>query len=182
MTLRTLAALRPLAGKRVVVRCDLNVPIAEGKIGDDGRVRASLPTLNALRRAGARVVVIAHLGRPKGPDEALSLAPVARRLEELLGAPVRFATDTVGPEAARTVEALQDGDVAVLENLRFSPDETSKDEAVRTRFARRLAAFGDAFVSDGFGVVHRAQASVVDLARLLPSAAGTLVERETGVL
>ncbi|SEA78942.1 phosphoglycerate kinase [Leifsonia sp. 21MFCrub1.1] len=183
MTLRTLDSLGSLAGKRVVVRCDLNVPLEGSKITDDGRVRASIPTLNALINQGAKVVVISHLGRPEGaPDAKYSLAPVAQRLSELLGAPVTFAKDTVGGGAQEAVDGLKDGDVALLENLRFNQGETSKDEAERRAFAEKLAAFGDAFVSDGFGVVHRKQASVYELAQLLPSAAGTLIQAELEVL
>ncbi|MGO4593709.1 phosphoglycerate kinase [Leifsonia sp. 2TAF2] len=183
MTLRTLDSLGSLAGKRVVVRCDLNVPLEGSKITDDGRVRASIPTLNALINQGAKVVVVSHLGRPDGaPDAKYSLAPVAQRLSELLGAPVTFAKDTVGGGAKEAVDGLKDGDVALLENLRFNPGETSKDDAERKAFAEKLAAFGDAFVSDGFGVVHRKQASVYELAQLLPSAAGTLIQAELEVL
>jgi phosphoglycerate kinase len=183
VTLRTLDSLGSLAGKRVVVRCDLNVPLSEGEITDDGRVRASVPTLQKLIAQGARVVVISHLGRPDGaPDPRYSLAPVAERLSELLGVPVAFATDTVGDSARETVAALGDGDVAVLENLRFNPGETSKDDAEREAFAARLAEYGDAFVSDGFGVVHRKQASVYELAKQLPSAAGDLISAELDVL
>jgi phosphoglycerate kinase len=167
----------------VLVRSDLNVPLDGTRITDDGRVRASVPTIVRLRDAGARVVVVAHLGRPKGaPEPRYSLAPVAERLGELLGAPVAFATDTVGDSATAVVGALGDGDVAVLENLRFNPGETSKDDAVRGAFADQLAALADAFVSDGFGVVHRAQASVVDVAERLPHAAGGLVLAEVEVL
>ncbi|MCK6065127.1 MULTISPECIES: phosphoglycerate kinase [Microbacterium] len=183
MALRTLASLGSLAGKRVVVRCDLNVPLRDGVISDDGRVRASLPTLNTLINAGARVVVCSHLGRPKGePDPQYSLAPVAQRLSELLGKPVAFARDTVGESAHDAVAALADGDVAVLENLRFNAGETAKDDAERRAFAEQLADLGDALVSDGFGVVHRKQASVYDLAEILPSAAGLLIEAEVDVL
>ena len=187
MALRTLDTLvqsaGPLAGKRVVVRCDLNVPLQDGVITDDGRVRASLPTLQALTGQGARVVVVSHLGRPDGaPDPKYSLAPVAQRLSELLGRTVAFASDTVGDSAQEVVAALQDGQVAVLENLRFNAGETAKDDAVRGGFARQLAALGDAMVSDGFGVVHRKQASVYDLAQLLPSAAGLLIAAELNVL
>jgi phosphoglycerate kinase len=183
VTIRTLDSLGSLAGKRVIVRCDLNVPLDDGRISDDGRVRASLPTLNALINQGARVVVISHLGRPDGaPDSRYSLAPVAQRLSELLGKPVTFARDTVGKAAEDAVSALHDGDVALLENLRFNPGETSKDEAERKAFAARLAALGDAFVSDGFGVVHRKQASVYELAEALPSAAGKLIATELDVL
>lgn len=183
MTLRTLDSLGSLAGKRVIVRCDLNVPLKDGQITDDGRVRASIPTLNALINQGAKVVVISHLGRPEGaPDAKYSLAPVAQRLSELLGKPVTFAKDTVGSGAQDAVSGLDDGDVALLENLRFNPGETSKDEAEREAFAAKLAAFGDAFVSDGFGVVHRKQASVYELAKALPSAAGQLIATELDVL
>jgi len=188
MALRTLDTLPErvggsLAGTRVIVRCDLNVPLRDGVITDDGRVRASLPTLKALIDQGARLVVCSHLGRPAGtPDAKYSLAPVAERLSELLGTPVAFATDTVGDSARETVAALGDGDVAVIENLRFNPGETSKDDAERDAFARELASLGDALVSDGFGVVHRKQASVYDLARLLPSVAGLLIATEVDVL
>ena len=183
MTLRTLDSLGSLAGKRVVVRCDLNVPLKDGSITDDGRVRASIPTLNALINQGAKVVVISHLGRPEGaPDAKYSLAPVAQRLSELLGKPVTFAQDTVGAGAEAAVAGLNDGDVALLENLRFNPGETSKDEGERSAFAAKLAAFGDVFVSDGFGVVHRKQASVYELAQALPSAAGFLIATELDVL
>ncbi|HYJ49472.1 MAG TPA: phosphoglycerate kinase [Microbacterium sp.] len=183
MPLRTLDSLGSLAGKRVIVRCDLNVPLKDGAITDDGRVRASLPTLNALIHQGARVVVCSHLGRPEGaPDAKYSLAPVAQRLSELLGTPVAFALDTVGESAHDAVAALEDGDVAVVENLRFNPGETAKDDAERRVFAEELAELGDAFVSDGFGVVHRKQASVYDLAEILPSAAGLLIAAELDVL
>ncbi|GAB3604346.1 phosphoglycerate kinase [Microbacterium aureliae] len=183
MTLRTLDSLGSLAGKRVVVRCDLNVPLKDGVITDDGRVRASLPTLNALINQGARLVICSHLGRPDGaPDPKYSLAPVAQRLSELLGKPVAFARDTVGESAREAVAALEDGDVAVIENLRFNPGETSKDAGERGAFAAQLAELGDALVSDGFGVVHRKQASVFDLAEILPSAAGFLIEKEVEVL
>ena len=183
MSLRTIESLGQLAGKKVIVRCDLNVPLKDGQITDDGRIRASLPTLNELIHAGARVVVISHLGRPDGaPDAKYSLAPVAQRLCELLGKPVTFAADTVGSAAREAVDDLADGDVALLENLRFNAGETAKDAGDRKAFAERLAAFGDAFVSDGFGVVHRKQASVYELAELLPSAAGTLIAAELDVL
>ena len=183
MALRTLSSLGPLAGKRVIVRADLNVPLKDGVITDDGRVRATLPTLNTLIHQGARVVVCSHLGRPDGaPDPEYSLAPVAQRLSELLGKPVAFARDTVGESAEEAVAALDDGDVAVIENLRFNPGETAKDEAARRAFAEQLAALGDVLVSDGFGVVHRKQASVYELAQLLPSAAGLLIESELNVL
>jgi len=183
MTLRTLESLGDLKGKRVIVRCDLNVPLKDGQITDDGRIRASLPTLNALIHAGARVVIISHLGRPDGePDAKYSLEPVAQRLSELLGKAVVLAHDTVGSAAEEAVVGLGDGDVALLENLRFNAHETSKDASDREQFAAKLARFGDAFVSDGFGVVHRKQASVYELAQQLPSAAGLLIETELDVL
>ena len=183
MTLRTIDSLGALAGRTVLVRCDLNVPLKDAQITDDGRIRASLPTLNRLIQAGARVVVMSHLGRPNGAPEAkYSLAPVAQRLSELLGKPVTFAPDTVGAAAVEAVAGLVDGDVALLENLRFNPGETAKSAEERREFASRLAAFGDAFVSDGFGVVHRKQASVYELAELLPSVAGTLISTELDVL
>jgi phosphoglycerate kinase len=176
-------SLGDLRGKRVLVRSDLNVPLDGTTITDDGRVRASIPTIMELVDAGARVVVTAHLGRPQGaPDPAYSLAPVAARLGELLGVPVAFATDTVGESARETVGGLGDGDVAVLENVRFNAGETSKDDAIRGAFADDLASLADAFVSDGFGVVHRKQASVYDVALRLPSAMGGLVAKEIGVL
>jgi len=173
-----------LRGKRVLVRSDLNVPLdAAGTITDDGRVRASVPTIKALTEAGARVVVCAHLGRPKGvPDARYSLAPVAQRLQELLGTPVAFATDTVGESARSAVAGLADGQVALLENLRFNAGETSKDDAVRGAFADELASLAEVFVSDGFGVVHRKQASVYDVAQRLPHAMGGLVQTEVEVL
>jgi phosphoglycerate kinase len=179
-----LIAAGDLRGKRVLVRCDLNVPQdADTTITDDGRVRASLPTIKALSEAGARVVVCAHLGRPKGaPDPRYSLAPVAQRLQELLGAPVAFATDTVGESARSTVDGLAEGQVALLENLRFNVGETSKDEAVRGAFADELASLADVFISDGFGVVHRKHASVYDVAQRLPHAIGGLVQAEVEVL
>lgn len=183
MALRTLDSLGSLAGKRVIVRADLNVPLQDGIITDDGRVRATLPTLNALINQGARVVVCSHLGRPDGaPDAKYSLEPVAQRLSELLGKPVAFARDTVGESAREAVAALEDGDVAIIENLRFNPGETAKDDATRRAFAEELATLGDVLVSDGFGVVHRKQASVYDLAEILPSAAGFLIEKEVDVL
>lgn len=175
--------LQSLSGKRVLVRSDLNVPLDGTRITDDGRVRASVPTIRELAEAGARVVVVAHLGRPKGaPDERYSLRPVAARLGELLGRPVAFAADTVGPSAQETVADLEDGEVALLENVRFNPGETSKDEAERGAFADQLATLADAFVSDGFGVVHRKQASVYDVAQRLPHAMGQLVSTEIDVL
>jgi phosphoglycerate kinase len=175
--------LGDLRGKRVLVRSDLNVPLEGDVITDDGRIRASVPTISKLVEKGARVVVTAHLGRPKGsPDPKYSLAPVAYRLGELLGSDVAFATDTVGDSAGATVEALQDGQVAVLENVRFNEGETSKDDAVRGEFADQLSALADVFVSDGFGVVHRKQASVYDVAQRLPHAMGDLVAAEIDVL
>ncbi|MCR2785818.1 MULTISPECIES: phosphoglycerate kinase [unclassified Microbacterium] len=183
MTLRTLDSLGSLAGKRVIVRADFNVPLKDGVITDDGRVRAALPTLNHLINQGARVIACSHLGRPAGaPDDKYTLAPVAQRLSELLGKPVAFARDTVGPSAHDAVAALEDGDVAIIENLRFNPGETAKDDAARRAFAEELAELGDVLVSDGFGVVHRKQASVYDLAEILPSAAGYLIEKEVDVL
>ena len=175
--------LGDLRGKRVLVRSDLNVPLDGDRITDDGRVRASVPTIRRLADAGAKVVVVAHLGRPKGePDPRYSLRPVARRLEELLGTPVAFAEDTVGPSARETVASLGEGQVALLENLRFNAGETAKDDAARGAFADELAALADVFVSDGFGVVHRKQASVYDVAQRLPHAAGDLVLAEVEVL
>jgi phosphoglycerate kinase len=178
-----------VAGRRVLVRADLNVPLDSSSLGgaasitDDGRIRAVLPTVTALRDAGARVVVMSHLGRPQGaPDPRYSLQPVADRLGELLGAPVAFAPDTVGEQAQQAVAGLADGGVALLENLRFNPGETSKDETERAEFAARLAAFGDAYVDDAFGAVHRKHASVYDVALLLPHYAGQLVLREVEVL
>jgi phosphoglycerate kinase len=177
------AGLGEVGGKRILVRSDLNVPLDGTRITDDGRIRASVPTIKALTDAGARVVVTAHLGRPKGePDPAYSLAPVAARLGELLGQDVAFATDTVGESAQQVVAGLADGQVAVLENVRFNAGETSKDDAERGAFADQLAALADAFVSDGFGVVHRKQASVYDVAQRLPHAMGGLVATEVDVL
>ncbi|WP_433114041.1 phosphoglycerate kinase [Micromonospora sp. CA-246542] len=185
--LRTLDDLlaEGVSGRRVLVRADLNVPLDKqsGAITDDGRIRAVLPTLGALVEAGAKVVVCSHLGRPKGaPDPQFSLSPVAGRLGELLGAPVHFATDTVGDSARSTVADLADGQVALLENLRFNAGETSKDEAERGVFADQLAAFGDAYVDDAFGAVHRKHASVYDVPARLPHVAGRLVLREVEVL
>ncbi|MFD3823074.1 phosphoglycerate kinase [Streptomyces sp. NPDC058625] len=172
-----------VAGKRVFVRADLNVPLDGTTITDDGRIRAVLPTVKALAEAGGRVVVASHLGRPKGaPDPAFSLAPAAARLGELLGADVAFATDTVGESAAATVAGLADGQVAVLENLRFNAGETAKDDAERGAFADRLAGLADLYVGDGFGAVHRKHASVYDLPARLPHAAGYLIAAEVGVL
>ncbi len=181
--MRTIDDLGDLRGRTVLVRSDLNVPLDGTTITDDGRIRASLPTLSRLRDAGARVVVLAHLGRPKGePDQRYSLAPVAGRLGELLGADVRLAGDVAGDSARSTVAGLADGDVALLENVRFEAGETSKDAGERAALAERWASLADAFVSDGFGVVHRRQASVCDLAERLPAAAGGLVRSEVEVL
>ncbi|MFE9455222.1 phosphoglycerate kinase [Streptomyces californicus] len=172
-----------VAGKRVFVRADLNVPLDGTTITDDGRIRAVVPTIAKLAEAGARVVVASHLGRPKGaPDPAFSLAPAATRLGELLGADVAFATDTVGESATATVAGLDDGQVAVVENLRFNPGETSKDDAERGAFADRLAELADVYVGDGFGAVHRKHASVYDLPARLPHYAGYLIATEVGVL
>ncbi|HZB68207.1 MAG TPA: phosphoglycerate kinase [Ornithinibacter sp.] len=178
-----LASLGDLRGKRVLVRSDLNVPLDGTTITDDGRIRASVPTISELAAAGARVIVCAHLGRPKGaPEERFSLRPVAGRLEELLGRPVSFATDTVGDSAHSAVDAMSDGDVVLLENLRFNPGETAKTGEERAEFADALAGLADAYVSDGFGVVHRKQASVYDVATRLPAAMGGLVRAEVEVL
>jgi phosphoglycerate kinase len=181
--LRSLDNAGNLAGKRVVLRCDLNVPLKDGLITDDGRIRASLPTIERLVEAGARVAVCSHLGRPEGaPDAKYSLEPVAERLEQLLGQPVVFASDTVGPQATAAVKMLQDGGVCLLENLRFNAGEASKDAAEREAFANELAQLGEILVSDGFGVVHRKQASVYELAKLVPSYAGNLIDAELKVL
>jgi len=177
--MKTIDDLGDLSGKTVLVRSDLNVPLDGTTITDDGRVRAAVPTIKALLSAGAKVVVAAHLGRPKGAPEAkYSLAPVAVRLGELLGVPVHLAADTVGDSAKATVAALSAGEVAMLENIRFDPRETSKDEAERGALADDLAALADVYVSDGFGVVHRKQASVYDIALKLPAAVGSLVLKE----
>jgi phosphoglycerate kinase len=180
---RKLSELSSLEGKRVVIRCDLNVPLDGKRITDDGRIVASVPTIKYLVEQGAKVIVISHLGRPEGaPDDKYSLEPAADRLSELLGQPVLFAADTVGIQAEAALKVLDKGGVVVLENLRFNPEETSKDETIRRGFAEKIAAFGDLFVSDGFGVVHRKQASVYELAQLLPSYAGFLVEKELDVM
>ncbi len=177
--MRTIESLGDVSGKRVLVRSDFNVPLKDGVITDDGRIRAALPTLELLTSSGAKVIILAHLGRPKGEVKAeFSLAPVAKRLGELASAPVHFATDTIGTSAHETVAALPDGEIALLENVRFDPRETSKDDAERETLAREYAELGDVFVSDGFGVVHRKQASVYDIAKILPSAAGLLVVKE----
>lgn len=181
--MKTIADLGDLRGKRVLVRSDLNVPLDGETITDDGRIRASVPTIKSLSEAGARVVVCAHLGRPKGsPDPRYSLRPVAARLGELLGQEVTFVEETVGASAEQAVAGLGDGDVALLENLRFNAGETSKDDEERGTFADALAALADAYVSDGFGVVHRKQASVYDVATRLPAALGGLVQAEVDVL
>jgi phosphoglycerate kinase len=175
--------LGEIGGKRVLVRSDLNVPLDGSRITDDGRIRASVPTIQALADAGARVVVTAHLGRPKGePEDRYSLRPVAARLGELLGQDVAFATDTVGDSARETVAGLSDGQVALLENVRFNAGETSKDDAERGAFADQLAELADAYVSDGFGAVHRKHASVYDVAQRLPHAMGGLVSAELDVM
>ena len=181
--MRKLSELTSLGGKRVIIRCDLNVPLDGKQITDDGRIVASVPTIKYLVEQGAKVIVISHLGRPEGaPDERYSLEPAAVRLGELLGQPVFFASDTVGSEARGVVKALDRGGVVVLENLRFNAGETAKNDEDRREFAAKLADFGDLFVSDGFGVVHRKQASVYELAQLLPSYAGFLIEKELDVL
>ncbi len=178
-----------LRGKRVFLRCDLNVPLKDGVITDDGRIRASLPTINALVEAGASLIICAHLGRPKGERKPeLSLAPVAIRLSELLQRPVRFVPDVVGPEAERAAQELSDnsqtgnGGVILLENVRYESAETSKDEAERKTFATKLASLADFYVGDGFGAVHRKHASVYEVPQLLPHAAGKLVTAEVDVL
>ncbi len=170
-------------GKRVLVRSDLNVPLEDGEITDDGRIRASLPLIRSLAEQGARVIVTAHLGRPKGtPDPKYSLTPVAKRLEELLGRPVRLSRDVIGPDAASSVADLRDGGVLLLENVRFEAAETSKDDAERGAMADALASFADVYVDDAFGAVHRKHASVYDVALRLPHAAGPLVAAEVEVL
>jgi phosphoglycerate kinase len=170
-------------GRRVLVRADLNVPLDGKTITDDGRIRAVAPTVKALAEAGARVVVCSHLGRPKGaPDPAFSLAPVAKRLGEVLGREVAFASDTVGTDAETKAVAQGDGDVLLLENLRFNKGETSKDDTERAEFAGQLAAFGDVYVDDAFGAVHRKHASVYDVAQILPHYAGWLIAKEVEVL
>jgi phosphoglycerate kinase len=181
--LRTLSDLGDLAGKRVLLRCDFNVPMNDGAITDDGRIRAALPTIQKLLDLGASVLICSHLGRPEGQaNMEFTLAPVSVRLGELLGQTVIFATDTIGDNAKEVAKGLASGSVAVLENLRFAEAETSKDEGIRMEFAKKLANLGDKYVSDGFGVVHRKHASVYELATLLPSAAGFLVEAEVKVL
>ena len=178
--MKTIESLGDLKGKRVLVRSDFNVPLdAEKNITDDGRIQAALPTLKKLIGAGAKIIIVAHLGRPKGqvnPD--YSLAPVAERLAEVTGVKVTLAEDTVGESAKKAVSELADGEIVLLENVRFNAAETSKDDAARAAFAKELASLADVFVSDGFGVVHRKQASVYDVAKLLPAAAGLLVGKE----
>ena len=172
-----------LAGKRVFLRCDLNVPLKESKITDDGRIRASLPTINALLEKGASIVIAAHLGRPKGEVKPeLSLAPVAVRLAELLGKPVQFIPAITGADVTAKAQALAPGEILLLENIRFASAETSKDESERLALATELAKLADIYVGDGFGAVHRKHASVFDLPKLLPHAAGTLVSAEVEVL
>ena len=182
ISMTTLADL-DVAGKRVFLRCDLNVPLKDGVITDDGRIRASLPTINALLSKGASLVIAAHLGRPKGESKPeLSLAPIATRLAELLGKPVQFAGAVTGEDVLTRAQALQSGEILLLENIRFSAAETSKEESERAVFAAELATLADVYVGDGFGAVHRKHASVFDLPKLLPHAAGTLVAAEVEVL
>jgi phosphoglycerate kinase len=185
--MRTVADLE-VSGEVVLLRADLNVPLDGQNITDDGRIRASLPTIGELTSRGARVLICAHLGRPKGDDYAAraaggpSLAPVADRLAELAGQQVAFAADVTGPSAAKIAGSLADGDIGLLENVRFEPAETAKDDSVRGEFAGRLAALASRYVGDGFGALHRKHASVYDVPRLLPHAAGELVQKEIGVL
>lgn len=170
-------------GKRVFLRCDLNVPLKDGVIKDDGRIQASLPTIQYLLDQGASLVIAAHLGRPKGEAKPeLSLAPVAKRLGELLGMPIKFATAVTGPEVTEAANSLIPGEILLLENIRFSAAETSKEESERAALASELAKLADAYVGDGFGAVHRKHASVYDLPKLLPNAAGYLVSAEVEVL
>jgi phosphoglycerate kinase len=172
-----------LKGKRVFLRCDLNVPIKDGVIKDDGRIKASLPTIQLLLSKGASIVIAAHLGRPKdGPTAELSLSPVAKRLSELLNKEVRFPGEITGEAVTKLVGALAPGEIVLLENIRFASAETSKDEAQRTGFAKELAAFAEFYVGDGFGAVHRKHASVFDLPKLLPHASGNLIDAEVKVL
>lgn len=180
--MKTLDNLGEFAGKRVLVRSDLNVPMDGDTITDAGRIKASAPTIRDLAEAGARVIVMAHLGRPKGQVKPeFSLAPVVEELAKEVGREVKFASDTVGEDARAKAEQLTDGEVLLLENLRFNPGETSKDDAERDEFAQQLANLADVYVSDGFGVVHRKQASVYDIAKKLPHYAGGLVEAEVRV-
>lgn len=182
MSIPNLASL-DVKGKRVFLRCDLNVPLKDGVITDDGRIRASLPTISALLNSGASLVICAHLGRPKGERKPeLSLAPIAIRLSELLNEEVVFATDAIGESATRSVAALKNGGVVLLENIRFEAAETSKDESERSALARKLASYADLYVGDGFGAVHRKHASVFETAKLLPHAAGFLISAEVDVL
>ncbi|MDY5147336.1 phosphoglycerate kinase [Actinotignum sanguinis] len=181
--MRTIESLGDLTGKKVFVRSDFNVPLDGDRITDDGRIRAALPTIKRLLDAKAKVIVSAHLGRPKGePKPEFSLAPVAKRLGELLGREVPLAEDTVGPDAKAKIDALNDGDIVLLQNVRYDKREDSKVDADREALAKEYAALADVFVSDGFGVVHRKQASVYDIAKLLPSAAGELVAKEINSL
>ncbi|MDY5126674.1 phosphoglycerate kinase [Actinotignum sp. GS-2025f] len=181
--MRTIESLGDLTGKKVFVRSDFNVPLDGDRITDDGRIRAALPTIKRLLDAKAKVIVTAHLGRPKGePKPEFSLAPVAKRLGELLGRDVPLAEDTVGPDAKAKIDALNDGDIVLLQNVRYDKREDSKVDADREALAKEYAALADVFVSDGFGVVHRKQASVYDIAKLLPSAAGELVAKEINSL
>ena len=182
MPIPTLASL-DVKGKRVFLRCDLNVPLKDGAITDDGRIRASLPTINALLESGASIVICAHLGRPKGEHKPeLSLAPISIRLSELLNRKVVFATDVVGESARTAVASLNSGDVVLLENIRYEAAETSKDESERFALATKLASYADAYVGDGFGAVHRKHASVFETAKMLPRAAGKLISAEVEVL
>lgn len=177
--IKTIESLGDLNAKRVLVRSDFNVPLQDGVITDDGRIRAALPTLRKLLDSGAKVIVMAHLGRPKGQVKPeFSLAPVAKRLEELIGTKVTLAADVAGPDSEAKAQALAPSEILMLENVRFDARETSKDDAERESFAKEMAALADCFVSDGFGVVHRKQTSVYDIAKLLPSAAGLLVVKE----
>lgn len=180
--LRSLDKAGDLRSKSVIVRCDLNVPLAGSQVTDDGRIKASLKTIKKLVDAGAKVIVASHLGRPKGEEAELSLAPVAKRLQELLGQDVAFSPTSTGVQAKAITASLEDGEVALLENLRFNAAETSSDPQERAAFAGELATMAEIMVSDGFGVVHRKQASVFELAELLPSYAGTLIEAELNVL
>jgi len=181
--LRTLSTLGQLESKRVLLRCDLNVPIDDGVISDDGRIRASLPTIKHLIEQGAKVIICSHLGRPEGSRfEKYSLRPVATRLAELLGKPVSFSDDCVGKEAQDQVSRISNREVLLLENLRFHSAETSDSETERHDFAAKLAGLADVYIGDGFGVLHRKQASVFEVANLLPAAAGFLVEKELSVL
>ena len=181
--MRTLSTLGQLESKRVLLRCDLNVPIDDGVISDDGRIRASLPTIKHLIEQGAKVIICSHLGRPEGSKvEKYSLRPVATRLAELLGKPVSFSDECIGEEAQDQVSRISSKEVLLLENLRFHPAETSDSVTERQNFAADLAELADVYVGDGFGVLHRKQASVYEVANLLPAAAGFLVEKELSVL